>query len=312
MRPKIRINFSDFWHPDTLPDKQNNLVYKLLAKRFDLEVCDNPDFLIFSCFGVDFIRHSGVRIFYTGENVRPNYSLCDWAFSFDYSENPRNFRLPYYFFVDWAPLLRPRDAESLMRAKTGFCSFVVSNEKSKPRLKFFDKLSRYKKVDSGGKARNNIGYRVPDKQAFLRSYKFNIAFENESHPGYTTEKIAEAFVANTVPIYWGNPLIERDFNTKAFVNCHDFRNLDQVVEYIVELDRNDELYRRTLNAPAFPNSVPTEFVNEHRILDRFEEIFSQPNIQPVAQTMRGRFENLLREPKRRRRIRRMKRVNRNQ
>ncbi len=304
MRRKIRINFSDFWHPDTLEAKKNNLLYRLLSKRFDLEICDQPDFLLFSCFGVDFIRHQCTRIFYTGENVRPNYSLCDWAFSFDYSDDPRNFRLPYYFFFDLAPLIQPHDVEALWCAKTGFCSFVVSNAKSRPRLRFLDKLSRYKKVDCGGKVRNNIGHRVPDKQAFLRAYKFNIAFENESYPGYSTEKIAEAFLANTVPIYWGNPLVSRDFNPHAFVNCHDFRNLDQVVEFIVELDRNDDQYKKYLGAPAFPNGQPNEFIDEARILDRFEMIFATQLPQTVARTTRGRIANFLLEPKRRRRAQR--------
>ena len=101
-------------------------------------------------------------------------------------------------------------------------------------------------MDCGGKVRNNIGYLVPDKIAFLMDYKFNIAFENESYPGYTTEKLPESFIGNTVPIYWGNPLIDKEFNAGAFINAHEFRNLDQVVEFVVELDRNDLLYRKYL------------------------------------------------------------------
>jgi hypothetical protein len=161
-----------------------------------------------------------------------------------------------------------------------------------------EKLSRYKQVDCGGKVRNNLGYRVGDKVAFLRDYKFDITFENESYPGYTTEKLPEALAGNTVPIYWGNPQIERDFNVGAFVNCHDFRNLDQVAEFVVELDRNDDLYRKYLGAPAFPAGQATEFVDSNRILDRFERIFATRLTQPVAKTVRGRFARLLREPKR--------------
>jgi hypothetical protein len=304
MRRKVRINFSDFWHGDTLEAKQQGLLFQLLSKRFDLEICERPDFLLFSVFGVDFIRYNCTRIFYTGENIRPNYSLCDWAFSFDYSDDPRHMRMPYYFFVDLNSLGGPKDVEALFAEKTGFCSFVVSSPKCKPRLELFDKLSRYKKVDSGGKLRNNVGFRVPDKHAFLRSHKFNIAFENVSYPGYITEKIAEAFKANTVPIYWGNTLVSREFNTDAFINCHDFRSLDDVVEFIVELDRNDALYKKYLGASFFPDGKPTIYVDEQRILDRFEQIFSAPLARPVAQTVRGKLANLLREPRRRRRSRR--------
>ena len=49
---------------------------------------------------------------------------------------------------------------------------------------------------------NNIGGAVSDKFAFQQKHKFSIAFENTSYCGYCTEKIVEAFVAGTIPIYW--------------------------------------------------------------------------------------------------------------
>ena len=65
-------------------------------------------------------------------------------------------------------------------------------------MNFFQRLSRRKRVDSGGRAFNNIGGPIPAgspaKLDFLRAYKFNLAFENASLPGYTTEKIVEAYV----------------------------------------------------------------------------------------------------------------------
>ena len=298
MKRKIHINFSDFWHPDTLEAKLNNPLYKLLSERFDLVICDNPDFLLFSSFGVNFIRYSGVRIFYTGENVRPNYSLCDWSFGFDYSDDPRHFRLPYYAIWDTSPLLQTYDTEALIARKKRFCAFVYSNAKAKMRIQFLDKLSRYKTVDCGGRVRNNIGSLVSDKVAFLRDYKFNIAFENESYPGYTTEKLPESFIGNTVPIYWGNPLIDKEFNTSAFINAHEFRNLDQVVEFVVEMDRNDQLYQQYLASPAFINGNANEFVDKNRILDRFEQIFESSEAIPCAQTLAGRIASLMREPRR--------------
>ncbi|HTE39305.1 MAG TPA: glycosyltransferase family 10 [Steroidobacteraceae bacterium] len=304
MRREISIDFADFWHPNTIEAKKNNFLYTLLSKRFDLKFEAKPEFLLYSCFGVSFIRHSGTRIYYTGENTRPNFGHCDWAFSFDYNEHHRHMRLPYYFFVNPNILIGPKDIGAALEAKTKFCAFVYSNVKARTRIKFLEKLSRYKQVDCGGGVRNNLGYRVGDKIAFLQAYKFNIAFENESYPGYTTEKIAQTFMGNCVPIYWGNPLIDRDFNREAFVNCHDFRNLDQVVDFVVELDRNDALYRRCLEAPAFVDDRLTPFVDEDLILDRFEEIFTTPIARPAAQTVRGRIANWVREPKQIRRERR--------
>jgi hypothetical protein len=300
MKRKVRINFSDFWHPDTLEAKQNNPIYLLLAKRFDLEISDRPDFLIYSVFGVNFIQYDCTRIFYSGENKRPNYWLCDWAFGFDYTDDPRYFRWPYYAIVDRSYLLAPRDIDALLAKKSRFCSFVYSNERSRVRLQFLEKLSRYKPVDCGGKVRNNLGYRVSDKVAFLQNYKFDITFENESYPGYTTEKLPEALAGNTVPIYWGNPLVDRDFNTAAIVNCHDFKSLDQVVDYVVALDRDEALYRKHFAAPAMTELHSATCSNEQRVLDQFEAIFSTHLQRPVAKTMRGQIARAIREPRRRR------------
>ena len=78
-------------------------------------------------------------------------------------------------------------------------------------------------------------------------YKFNIAFENSSVLGYTTEKIMDAMVANTIPIYWGNRWIGRDFNESSFINVHAFGSLEDAVERIVELDSDDEQYMKLMN-----------------------------------------------------------------
>ena len=67
---------------------------------------------------------------------------------------------------------------------------------------FFEALCAYKNVDFRGKWKNNIGTSVNDKIEWLKSYKFNICFENSSYPGYLTEKLFDAFMGGCVPIYW--------------------------------------------------------------------------------------------------------------
>ena len=123
-------------------------------------------------------------------------------------------------------------------------------------------LSQYKKVDCGGQWMNNIGYAVTDKRKFQSEYKFSISFENNAYrpqfPGYTTEKIMEPMTVNSMPIYWGNPKISEEFNTNSFVNFYDFNNMSDMVEYIIELDKNNELYIEKLKEPWFVNNtIPT-------------------------------------------------------
>ena len=180
------------------------------------------------------------------------------------------------------------NVEQILAGKTEFCSFVVSNAKKKKthkRIDFFHRLSKYKKVDSGGAALNNVGYTIPigmkAKLDFLSPYKFNIAFENASTPGYTTEKIVEAMYARCVPIYWGNPRISEEFNTGSFLNYFDFPSEEALIEKIIELDQDDAKYLEYLRQPYFPNNQPNEFFSHERLLNQFEKIFTA-TISPVS------------------------------
>jgi hypothetical protein len=104
-------------------------------------------------------------------------------------------------------------------ANRKFCNFLVSNGNCLERNNFFNKLSKYKKVDSGGQFMNNLGYIVKDKREFQSGYKFSIAYENNAYRpqqiGYTTEKIMEPMTVNSIPIYWGNPKIDLEFKEKS-------------------------------------------------------------------------------------------------
>lgn len=260
MKKKIKINFSDFWGGF---DKTDNYFYNLLKDDFDVEISNSPDYLFFSVFGNQHQYFNCKKIFYTGENVAPPLGYCQYSFSFDYLDDSRNYRLPHYLLYDgYYELARPKVIDVSM-SKRKFCNFVASNGGCQERNQFVDQLSKYKKVDSGGRWMNNIGYAVPDKRKFQSEYKFSVAFENNAyrpqHPGYTTEKIMEPMTVNSIPLYWGNPQINKEFNTKSFVSFYDFGSFDDMIEYIIELDKNDDKYMEMLNQPWFDNyNIPED------------------------------------------------------
>jgi hypothetical protein len=252
MKKKIKIDFSDFWGGF---DKTNNYFYNLLKDDFDVIITDNPDYLFFSIFGNKHLNYKCKKIFYTGENMAPPLHYCDYSFSFDYLDDERNYRIPHYLLYDgYYELQRPKIIDESL-AKRKFCNFVVSNNGCQERNHFYTELSKYKKVDSGGRFANNLGYAVDNKVKFQSEYKFSIAFENNAyrpqHPGYTTEKIMEPMTVNSIPIYWGNPEIGKEFNTKSFINVYDFDSIDSVINYIEYLDNNDKKYLELLNQPWF-------------------------------------------------------------
>lgn len=274
MKP-IKLNFADFWGGEDFL-ANDNYFYNLLSKHFDIVLSEKPDFLIYSCFGNKHARYNCTKIFFTGENIRPNFLETDYSISFDYpSFNGRNIRFPLYnLYGDINTLVNQKDPDFILSQKKRFCNMVVSNPKGKERLEFFNLLNQYKQVDSGGKLFNNQGRPVPNKRAFIRNYKFTIAFENRSYPGYTTEKIIEPMLENSIPIYWGNPKIYTDFNIKSIVNVHDYASLKEAAEYVAFLDNNTDAYLSKLKQPWLNNNQLTQYCSENELVKFFNRVFS--------------------------------------
>lgn len=275
MKKKIKIDFSDFWGGF---DKTNNYFYNLLKDEFEIEISSNPDYLFFSIFGNNHKNYNCVKIFYTGENVAPPIGYCQYSFSFDYLDDIRNYRLPHYLLYDgYYELVRPKIIEESM-VKRKFCNFVASNGNCQERNQFVVELSKYKKVDSGGRWMNNIGYAVSDKGKFQSEYKFSISFENNAYrpqyPGYTTEKIMQPMTVNSVPIYWGNPAIDKEFNTKSFINFYDFNSFEKMIEYIIYIDNNNDKYLEILKTDWFENNIIPESNKIENIKSFLYKIFN--------------------------------------
>jgi hypothetical protein len=284
----VKINFADFWLGFNVTD---NWFYNLLSGYYTLEISEEPDILIYSVHGIDHLKYNCIRIFYTGENIAPDYDECDFAISYDYKNTRRNIRVPLYAL--WYPgreeglkvlLDKPgMDIEKIAQEKEKFCNIVVSNAQATKRISFFHSLSAYKKVDSGGKHLNNIGGPIAYKWPFIKQYKFSIAFENESALGYTTEKIVEPMLMHSIPIYWGNPDVFMEFNTKSFINWHDYNNDTLMIERIKEIDNDKKAYLEMLAEPWFYNNTPSSAFNENGFRSfLFAIIDNRKTLKPVA------------------------------
>lgn len=286
---KIKIAFVDYPNQNT-----NARIIPYLRERFDLEEdYENPDYILYSVFHFKHLQYpNAVRIFFTGENVHPDFNLCDYALGYDYLDfGDRYLRCSNYVFYKEYPEIIERKRstithEDLARDKTKFCNFVYSNPAVHPfRDEVFKALDKHKRVDSLGEHLNNIEVPIGSafekggadaKVDFQRAYKFSFAFENSTTPGYTTEKIVQAMAADTIPIYWGNLEVFRDFNPKRFINCHDFNSAEEIVARVLEIDQNDEEYLKIMSEPFFLEGQVPEVPMLEQVLQKFEYIFNQP------------------------------------
>jgi len=284
----LRVDFRHFW---PLFEPEHFLRgFSYLEPRVHL-VHDTlrPDLLVTSSF-VDGVPSSAPpvveeglpRLFFTAENVRPDFAACEYALSFCRDiDDERHLRLPNHVFTQHVlgfpsdALIRPRtdDPSALRRSKTRFCTFLQANDVAF-RNELVTRLARYKHVDCAGPCLNNTGSTVArkDKHAYIAESKFVVAFENEAAPGYTTEKLADALLARSVPLYWGDPTVALDFNPSSFLHLRDFSGLDEFIEHIVAIDRDDARYEALLSAPAYADNRLPDFADPERIADFFERV----------------------------------------
>lgn len=283
---EIKINFVDFW-PGF--DKTNNYFYNLLVQKYKVSIDENPDLLFYSCYDSNYLNYKCTRIYYTAENIRPDFTACDFAFSFDYNQRKNHYRLPLYsMYVDLLKMKEKLhtipsrvDAKKSWESKTKFCCMVVSNAGAKKRIEFFKTLSKIKQVDSGGTVLNNVGGKIADKLEFIKDYKFVISFENSAHKGYTTEKILEPIFKDCIPIYWGNSLVNNDFNAQRFINYDSFQSEKELIDRLLEIDQNDALAIDILMQPTFNKNKVSHNEERNQVLEIISEILERSN-SPIA------------------------------
>jgi hypothetical protein len=259
----IKVKFGYFW-PDF--DPADNYFTRVLSRKYNVVLSDDPDLFFFTHAyngRRDYLRFRCHRVFLGWENARADWNCTDYVLDSDYyANNPRHKRWPIWAAWNLQKLIQPKDL-NLFRNKPKFACMVVSNAKAKERIAFYHELSKYKQVDSGGRFLNNVGGHVANKMEFIKDYKFVISFENSSHPGYTTEKLIEPMLMNSIPIYWGNSEVGRDFNQGSFIHINKYSSYQEAIERIIDLDQNEEKYIQLAAEPWFKNhAIPKEFSTE--------------------------------------------------
>lgn len=142
--------------------------------------------------------------------------------------------------------------------KKKFCAYMYSRE-FEHRIKYFNLISQYKKVDALGRCCNNIN--IENTRSVYNDnityndiavkiycdYKFVLAIENTFAKGYFTEKLINPIIANSIPIYWGHDYVFNYINKKRVIYINDFENDEDLLEYIKNIDNNEDEYNKIIN-----------------------------------------------------------------
>ena len=284
---RIVIGFTDMW--DEFNPEYNQFILMLQAAvkdmKEDIEIIGqagytNADLVLFGPFGNTWQQapSSVPKVHYTGENTKPvkrndvklnigyeHYDINDgqyiriplWMLEINwFGGDVEKIRNPKPMPINRATQVFPEE----LAQKQKFCAFVVTNPCQPMRNSAFQWLTQYKHVDSGGRLFNNIGDRIfaglgggggeLKKLEFFKDYKFAITYENAKEPGYTTEKILHAKAAGCIPIYWGDPKVERDFDPAGFIDARDAITPNQLIDLVKEVDTNKTLWMKKFAVPA--------------------------------------------------------------
>jgi hypothetical protein len=276
MTSEGNIQFSNFW-PDF--DEENNFILEALA---DQEVFSPIE--ITSVFGsppqsmLDRVlsrivptpknHYSGIkprRVWFTGENIRPpvgnhfdsfvsfdqdTYGGVNFYFPLLYAElllRERQWSMRRGIDVDKNELLKQRQSP---KTKDKFvCAFISNLEPV--RMRALDELRKYGEVDVYGP--HSLNTQI-SKYETAKEYKFMLCFENDLYPGYLTEKLLDAYMCETIPLYRGLFGQEEHVNQKALINAANFDSLGSFCDYVGKM--NELEYEETFREPLF-KTLPT-------------------------------------------------------
>jgi alpha(1,3/1,4) fucosyltransferase len=261
----LRIGFVDVW-PEFHNDE--NIFLPILKKHFNVEVTTvNPEVILHSTFGgmKEVQKYSCKKILFLGENHRAAQFKSDFSISFD-PETETNYRLPLWqFFL----LLRPELKESLFGQRVNhekfdkWGSFTVSNPSNFFRNAFYDalRLDSSMQVFSYGRYKTNSFelqkasqgkyWRDAKHEFFLKNrHKYCICFENSSYPYYCTEKLMDAFLEGSLPVYWGDPKAFEDWNKDAFIHVGRIGQ-QAAIDQIRHMEKDENLFNEKYSQPVF-------------------------------------------------------------
>lgn len=283
---KLSLGFADTY------DNAKNFFTDVLSKRYDITINNhNPDYLIFGDrnFGFSHLNGNYVsskKIFFTGENVRPYWSECQYAISFDHENSSRHYRLPLWVLELWAVVkdnnpsgaykfdtLLTMDRTKNYDKKTFGVAFIQSNPNNTARNLIINDIKHMGLLYSAGPLFNTMGYTIPRdrllKFDFFSQYVFGSAIENGSHPGYVTEKLIDCYYSSTIPLYWGSSTVGRDFNLDSMVVLNGMDDYESLKAKL-EVYRDPEKVREKLAQPVFNNNVLPDVAYIDNFLDWFE------------------------------------------
>lgn len=280
----IRVFFLDWYDWILRGSTEDNIFLWILKKHYNVVIdSQNPDILFYSLKDNKHLKYKNcLKIYVNSEplaynnlemynpDLRHVISIkdADHIITSYKSNIDKNYYMPIFllwlyhhvFVTKKVVSLESLTHERSISRKDNFCVFLHNNNVPVRRTSVYNQLSKYKFIHTG-----NV-LKIPEgsinKIIGITSFKFSFAmqnhfykenFENYDVPGLIDEKIIESLIAGTVPLYYGNDLVGEYLNKNAVIDYHEFNSDHDFVERIIEVDSDDNLYKKIATQPIVEN-----------------------------------------------------------
>ena len=165
------------------------------------------------------------------------------------------------------------------RSKHGLAAIFMSGTLDvSGRTRYLSELMRHMPVSSYGRVLRNQRVRPdrgrPTLLETIGRFKFTLAFENAIAEDYVTEKFYDPLYAGSVPVYLGAPNVERLAPAKdCYIDVRDFSGPRELAERLLELDADDEEYRKFFEWKRRPIQPEFRALIEMQAKEPLERLF---------------------------------------
>lgn len=245
-KPKLRVNLFDnsFGHL-TKPNGRYSSVHNKISEHIEYER-DNVYFEGVTIFTDQYLNSSAAK------NVITNYKV-GWLLETREVDPSRYDNFEQY--KDNFDFVMTHDQKLLDKYpdKTRFTIFGgtwinTNNYGLHRKTKNVSMILSQKTYLTGHKLRHEVAHTVPGidlygrgttkpieyKEEALVDYRYSIVIENSKTDNYFTEKLVDALIVGTVPIYWGCPNIEVFFDVRGFIIVNDADEIREAVANLTE------------------------------------------------------------------------------
>lgn len=161
------------------------------------------------------------------KNVKFTPAIIFWFAGVKFDSKGRPSSLKDYDYLKAAPTPKKTKLLSVVSSTKAFTKGHVD------RIRFVERLKKYygDKIDIFGRGYNDF----VDKCDVVDPYKYHIVIENTRAKYYWTEKLADSFICESFPIYYGCTNVDEYFPKEAYcaIDIHDFEGTVKKIDELI-------------------------------------------------------------------------------